>query len=63
MRSLEWKGSMGNRISINLDRIEAVIEHPTQPNIQTVSLVVGGLQYEILASYDEVLKQIRIRGA
>jgi uncharacterized protein YlzI (FlbEa/FlbD family) len=57
MRTMEWKLENGGRLLVNLDRIDAIVEHGINPSSQTV-ICIGGEEYIILGKYDEVIKQI-----
>jgi uncharacterized protein YlzI (FlbEa/FlbD family) len=56
MRNMEWKLENGRRILVNLDRIDAIVEHGINPSSQTV-ICINGEKYIVLANYDEVIKQ------
>jgi len=56
MRNMEWKLLNGKRILVNLDRIDAVVEHGFHPD-RTV-IIIGNEEWEIISPYDEVLKHI-----
>ena len=57
MKNMQWTLVNGKRILVNLDRIDAVIEHGTNPKTQTV-ICFGSEEYTILGSYDEIIRHI-----
>jgi hypothetical protein len=57
MKSMQWKLENGMRALFNLDRIDAVIEHGSNPKSQTI-IVIGGEEWTVIGTYDDIVERL-----